>query len=102
MSEQETEAPAAREWPVVIQLKHPIQFGSKSIPSLSFGKGKLGVLKGVPLDEYPTPNNVLLMASRLCGEPVAALELLDPDDCGEVIRLVMDFFSRCLGPGRSE
>jgi hypothetical protein len=91
---------AALSWPVTVKLEHPIEFGSERIESLTFQRGQIGFLKGIKIDGVPLTEQLLLIASRLCGKPVAALERIDPDDSGEVIELAMSFFARCLGAGK--
>lgn len=93
-------APVQVSWPVTIKLAHPIEFGSERIESLTFQRGQIGFLKGIKIDGVPLTEQLLLIASRLCGKPVAALERIDPDDSGEVIELAMSFFARCLGAGK--
>ena len=94
-------ARAAEQWPKILKLECPFDFGSERITSLEFRRGKMGDIKGMKVDGVPTADQLLLMASRMCGTSVAALEQLDPDDGAEVISLAMTFFARCLGAGRT-
>lgn len=96
---QDTETAPAREWPVVINLKHPVENGSERITSLTFQRGKLGHLKGVKLDEL-VGDHLITVAARMCGQPPRVIEALDPDDSEEVVPVVLDFFARCLGGGK--
>jgi hypothetical protein len=89
-----------RTWPAVVALKHPVDFGTERILSLTFRRGKLGDLKGLKIEEVPPANQLLLLASRMCGTPVAALELLDADDGAEVLEIALGFFASCLAGGR--
>ena len=93
--------PAPREWPFTVKLKHPVEFAGELISSLTFQRGKLAALKGVPIDVTPPLDKILLMAARLCGQPQAMLEQLDPEDSADVIEVALDFFSRCLGAGKT-
>lgn len=98
-AEQEAPKPAPRQWPIVVKLKHPVEYADETVDSLTFQRGKLAFLKGVPVDGMPPIDKIVLMASRLCGKPVALLELLDSEDSGEVIELALDFFARSLEAG---
>lgn len=91
---------ADRQWPVLITLKNPVDFGSEHISSLEFRRGKMGDLKGMPLDGVPPVEKLLLLASRMCGKPVAMIEMLDDEDGSEVLELALGFFARCLGGGK--
>lgn len=90
---------AERQWPVVVRLKHPVEFGSETIAELTFRRGKLGDLKGMRVDDIPPAEHVMLLASRMCGRPVKVIELLDADDAEEVLELALTFLARCLGAG---
>jgi len=92
---------AKREWPVTVKLAYPIEFGKdEMIHELVFQRGNMGMLEGLKVDDSPSASEVLLIASRLCGKPVAALRKLDPDDAPEVVAIAMAFFVRCLGAGK--
>lgn len=91
---------AERQWPVTVTLKHPIDFGSERITTLVFRRGKLGDLKGMKVDGVPPIDQLLLLASRMCGKQVAALDLLEDEDGAEVLELALGFFARCLGGGK--
>jgi len=91
-----------REWPVTITLGSPVTFGKELIESLVFQKGTFGVLKGmgVGIDRAPNVDELMMIASRLCGRPLKVIELLDPDDADEVLAIALGFFGRCRGAGR--
>lgn len=91
-----------RQWPVVITLTTPVQFGKETIESLTFQKGNFGVLKGlsIPVDRTPTIDELMQIAARLCGRSVKVIESLDPDDVDEVIAVALGFFGRCRGAGK--
>lgn len=92
-------APAPRQWPVTVNLKHPVSHGSERITSLSMRRGKLGDLKGIKLGGEVPVDNLILVASRMTGQPTQVIEALDPEDAEEVLPVVLDFFARCLGGG---
>lgn len=92
---------ADRQWPVRIGLTTPIDFGSQRITALEFRRGRLGDLKGLKIDGLPPVDELLLIASRMCSQPIKALELLDDDDATEVLEIALSFFARCLGGGRT-
>jgi hypothetical protein len=89
-----------RQWPVEIRLGVPIQFGKESIESLTFQKGNFGMLKGIPTERGPNWDELMVLASRLCGRSLKVIELLDPDDAAEVTAMALGFFGRCRGAGR--
>ncbi len=107
-SEQETPAPPAPvaaqpQWPVVVTLRSPVEFGKEHIAALEFRRGCMGDLKGlgVSVDRVPPLDQLMMIASRLCGKPVKVIELLQDEDSAEVIELALDFFVRCLGAGKT-
>lgn len=107
MSEQQTEQQtenteeAARKWPVTVTLKYPVTFGSESITSLEFRRGRMGDLRGLKIDGLPSVDHLLLLASRLSGQPVKVIELLDAEDGARALEVALDFFARCLEDGRT-
>lgn len=94
-------AGSERSWPVAIALRRPVAFGSEQIATIEVRRGKLGDLKGIKLgSDEMSMDQLLLVASRMCGQPLKVIESLDPDDAGEVMPLVLDFFATCLKGGR--
>lgn len=93
--------PAERQWPHVVKLAHPIEFAGERIDSLSFRRGKMGDLKGTTPGDLPPFEVLTLIASRMCGKPVAALDQLDADDAAAVVEVALDFFNRCHGAGKT-
>ena len=91
-----------REWPVTIVLGTPVEFGKETIESLEFKKGSFGVLKGlnIGVDRAPSYEELMMIASRLCGRPLKVIESLDPDDADEVMGIALGFFGRCRGAGK--
>jgi len=90
------------EWPKTIKLSRPVEFGKQLIEELVFQKGTFGILKGlaIPMDRFPTLDELMVIASRLCGQSLKVIELLEPDDASEVADVATLFFSRCRGAGR--
>ena len=93
----ETDAPPV--WPRVITLQHPVQFASETITSLTFRRGRAGDIKGLKLGETVPAEQLITIASRMCGKPTQVIELLDVDDAAEVMALALGFYGRCLGGG---
>jgi hypothetical protein len=93
------QALAERQWPVVVTLTNPIDFGSQRIASLEFRRGRLGDLKGMPL-QSPSIDQLVLLASRMCGQPVKVIEMLADEDAAAVLEIALVFFGRSLGAGR--
>jgi hypothetical protein len=94
-------AVASDRWPKIIELKFPIEFGKVTITELQMRRGRLGDLKGVKLvTEIPT-DHLIMIASRMCGQPVGVIERLDQDDSGEVMAVALDFYARSLTGGKT-
>lgn len=92
---------AERQWPVVVKLRKPVTFGSEIVDSLQFRRGRIGDLKGTNIDAVPPVDQLLMIASRMCGRPVKVLEQLEDEDGAEVIELALSFFARCLVGGKT-
>ena len=93
-----------RQWPVTVTLKYPVQFGKDmTIERLEFRRGRLGDMKGIGItvDRMPNADQTMVIASRMCGQPLKVLELLDGDDASEVHELVLGFFARSVGAGKT-
>lgn len=105
MSEQAdaaTPTTAAPEtWPRVVALKRPVDFGSERITSLEFRRGRFGDIKGMKVDDVPPAEQLMLLASRMCGKPLKVIEMLEADDVAEVLEIALGFFGRCLVGGRT-
>ena len=110
MADEDKDDPAAvaeakrllNAWPVTVTLSAPITFNKETIDELVFPKGTFGVLKGlnIAIDRMPTIDELMMIASRLCGRPITVIERLDPDDASEVATVAILFFSRCRGAGK--
>lgn len=94
------DAPKVRVWPVVIQLKHPVDLGSKQITELELRRGSLSHMKGIKLASELPADQLMLIASRLSGQTIQAIERLDIEDAGEVMAVAMDFYAKFLGSGK--
>jgi hypothetical protein len=89
-------------WPVTVKLGHPIEFDDKMIVDLTFRRGRLGDLKGIKPDGVPSIDQLMLVASRMCGQPLGVIEKLDGEDGTEVIAIAMGFIARSLGIGGAD
>lgn len=89
-----------RKWPHVVKLKHPVTLGSEQIAELTFRRGRIGDIRGVPLSKNVPMEHVIQIAGRLCGQLPKVIEMLDVDDAGEVMEIALDFFGRCLATGK--
>lgn len=88
-------------WPVTVTLDRPLEFGDETITALEFRRGRLGDLKGLRLQDEPQFDDLLLIASRMCGKPRAALELVDGNAGAEVLQIAMGFYMRSLAGGKT-
>lgn len=91
---------ADREWPVTVNLRFPVQFGSQTIGTLVFRKGRAGDLRGIALGEMPKSEQLLELAGRLCGQPRPVMDGLDADDTAEVFAIALGFIGRCQSVGK--
>jgi hypothetical protein len=66
---------------------------------LTFRRGRMGDLKGITPDGMPTIDQLMLVASRMCGQPLKVIEKLDGEDGLEVMAIAMGFIARSLGIG---
>ncbi len=77
----------------VIQLYHPIQFGSKLIEELEFRETDASDMRSLKQDM--TIGEYLDIAHRICGQPKAAMNKLKPSDVMQVI----DYLGNALTGG---
>lgn len=90
----------ARQWPVLVKLKHPVDFGGEPIASLEFREGCLGDLKGIKIDTGGiTLDQLMLITSRMCGKPIKVIEMLRGKDGAEALAIARDFFTESLTGG---
>lgn len=85
--------------PLKLKLRTPVEFGKDTIEELTFRRGRMGDMKGVPIGDSISMDTIMLVASRLSGQPTAVIERLDEADAGEVVGLAMGFIGRCLATG---
>lgn len=90
------EAVPATSWPRIVTLKHPFEFGKRRITSLEFRRGKNGDMQGINLREEVPMDDLVTIASRLCGETTKLIRELDFEDSGEVMSIALDFYAKCL------
>lgn len=88
----------------IIKLRRPIEFGRETIEELQFRRGRLGDLKGIKISTEIAVDDIMLIASRMSGLVLPAIQKLDEEDAGEVAEHVLGFYERCLQAGskRSE
>lgn len=91
---------ADRQWPAVVTLSFPVEFGGERIAALEFRRGRMGDLRGLKLDNSPPIDHLILLASRMSGKPVKVIESLVDEDAAEVFAIVLGFFARSLGAGK--
>lgn len=89
-----------RTFPAIIMLEHPFEFAGKQIASLEFRRGRAGDIKGLKLSDELPSDQLMLIASRMCGQPLKVIEMLDVDDAAEVLGIALVFYGRCLGGGK--
>lgn len=99
------ELTAARVWPLTLKLYKPVEFGKQeTITELVFRDGRAGDLRKLdpPLKvgEHPTEDQLLTIASRMCGQPSKVIDLLSAEDAGEVVSIALGFWLRSQ-PGGS-
>lgn len=92
-------APAT--WPMVIQLKVPIVFGSQTIETLEIRRGKLSDIKGMRLGGDLSASDLMTIASRISGQTTNVIERLDMEDAGEVMAVALSFYAKFLKAGRT-
>lgn len=90
-----------RTFPVVLELQHPIEFGSQRITKLELRRGKLGDMKGITHIGGISIDQMVTIAARQSNQPTQVIDRLSPEDAGEVMSIVMDFYGRSLGAVRT-
>lgn len=98
-SEENTTPP--RQWPVRVDLKHPIEFGKQHISQLEFRRCRLGDLKGMKVDGIPPVDHLIMLASRMSGQFTSVIDRLDAEDASEVLAIALESFTSCLEGGRT-
>jgi len=92
-------AVALTQWPVTVKLSQPIALADETISELTFQRGRMGFLKGMPLDGVPSVEQLLTLAARMCGQSTAVLELVGEADVTAVLAVPLVFFARSLKGG---
>lgn len=83
-----------------VTLRKPVDWGEgDKVVALTFRRGRLGDMKGIKVTGEPPAESLMLLASRLCGQPLPMIERLDPEDAGEVMGIALRFFAKCLSTG---
>jgi hypothetical protein len=84
--------------PKTLRLKTSVQLGTigEPIASLSFRPPRARDFRALPLGMHNV-GHMLDLASQLCGQPPAILDLLEVDDMAEVLVIVGDFIGAGLG-----
>ena len=90
---------SGQQWPITVKLAHPIEFGKSTIDELVFQRGTLGMMRGIVPGTIPPADDLMRVASMLCGHSVKVIEKLDPDDAGEVLAIALGFIGRCQKGG---
>lgn len=85
--------------PATIELAFPIEFGGKTITQINMRRGTLGTLRGIKVSSVMPIDDLITIASRLSGQPVAVIERLDGEDAKEVIGHAANFYALCLTGG---
>lgn len=80
---------------VLIELDHPIEFGSEKYTELKIKCPTWGNLKGIDLERL-TMDTIMLLASRLSGLSSQRIEKLKRKDIRKVIEAVSYFLVECL------
>lgn len=93
-----TEEPVvvAPTWPRTVTLKYPVTHTDDRIATLEFRRGVAGDMKGISLRGDIAANDLMVIAARLCGQPLKVIEMLDIDDVGEVTDIALDFYVKYL------
>ena len=56
-------------------------------------------MKGIEIGKTVSTNSLLLIASRMSGQPAQVIERVDIDDVGEVMEIALGFYKAFLGGG---
>ncbi len=89
-----------KQWPVTVTLDYPVEWAGSTVTQLTFRRGRMQDIKGMEVSGIPPTDKLMLIASRMCGQPIGLIEKLDMDDAAEVVGIAIHFFSRCLPGGK--
>lgn len=92
MSDQvENHNGAQTEFPIVIKLDYPVQFGNETISSLTVKKRpKAKDFRGLS-DNLPFYDRALRIIGRLTGQPANVTDELDPRDIEKISEAIAPF-----------
>lgn len=82
---------------IVVKLKEPIEFGSRTIEELVIRKPKAKDMRKFPLN--PQMGDMLDLASVLAGEPTSVLDELSVPDMTRIIEVIGDFLGDSQATG---
>jgi hypothetical protein len=80
-------------------LQHPIEKGSETITELAFREGRAADLRGTGIGNTILMDDMMLIASRMCGQSIQVIHKLEGEDAGEAIGRARAFFLLCQGTG---
>ena len=83
---------------VVIDLKHPFQFGDEEITRLKLRRPKLKHFKDIALDNL-TGDSIIGLIGKLSDLPPSAAGEIDVEDLEEVGKAIEGFMPRSLKTG---
>jgi Phage tail assembly chaperone proteins, E, or 41 or 14 len=86
--------------PVVINLKKPITFGSRTVEQLTIRPVKAKDLRRISKGESPMQLS-LNMAGWLSGEIKEVIDELEGEDLAEVLKVVDGFFTKLQPTGQT-
>jgi hypothetical protein len=99
--DEAAKTPPPPAWPRVVQLAYPVEFGKGSvIAQIEFRRGRAEDMKGISIGGTVPAKDLMLIASRLSGQPLRVIELLDMVDAGEAMSIALDFYEKCLVGGK--
>lgn len=79
--------------PQTIVLEHPIEYGSQTITEIVIERRlKTGDLTGISASNQSV-DDLIMVASRLCGQPTKVLKEMDLEDSVKIIALVTEFLA---------
>lgn len=86
-----------------VKLREPIRFGSEVVEELVIRAATAKDCRRLPMVSGYEFDSILILASRLSGQPDAVIDKLGGDDLEEVIEIVSGFMpgSRGTGPRSS-
>lgn len=87
--------------PIVVELQHPIQHGSEEITELRTERRlKAADLRGIAFGANMSADDMMLLVSRLFGQPLSVVKELDVSDLLSTSKVINSFFES--GPETGE